>query len=366
MDFKLKDRIIIPVQLDADGYARVTGHIHKKNGDRVLLGLVTKGQDDKVTGMVWSEAGFWYSYIEPSDENGEFSKEIYYGSAKGEERDLFILHWHGSGSAQVSVDGEHFFASSSEPSVFILGSCVSRDCFERPDAPVVGEYIARSSIVSSMSELPSGLENADLSANASAFQRRMVEFDLQRKTPSAIRSSTADLLVVDFIDERFSLGELPNRGPFTYSNELVAAKLDRSTWTMKSTMTEDYYQKFAENWKRLVEVSEGKKILVNRVFWSHFDDLGEPLPQPNIAENNAKLLRLYRIIEDIDSPQVSFTTTVENNPSDSAHRWGRSPFHFTSDFERQLVRELWANLSPDLKRISRNPLELNPKGLASS
>lgn len=72
----------------------------------------------------------------------------------------------------------------------VLGSCVSRDLFSIPEAVNFdcGEYIARHSILSLMAS-PFSVEEGELDALTSNFQREMVLNDLRKTTLNKLKAS---------------------------------------------------------------------------------------------------------------------------------------------------------------------------------
>lgn len=89
--------------------------------------------------------------------------------------------------------------------VFILGSCISRDPFEIADKTdfAVVNYYARTSLAS-LAAAPF-VDEKILEGIKSNWQRRMVRADMQKSVFSALETANFDLLLIDLIDERFSL-----------------------------------------------------------------------------------------------------------------------------------------------------------------
>lgn len=89
--------------------------------------------------------------------------------------------------------------------LFIYGSCVSRDMLEYQQAEVtLVKYIARSSLAAQLS-VPFKNE-AILDRLPSKFQREMLQVDMEKTLFKQLQQSDFDVLLLDFIDERFSIG----------------------------------------------------------------------------------------------------------------------------------------------------------------
>lgn len=313
-----------------------TGTLKQQPGQRVLIGLQDFQRDEVVEGMYWSKMGFWFTYVEPDPVSNEFRHSILIPCAMENRRcRAFVALWSGEGDYEIAIDAVHF------PSVFIVGSCVSRDCFANEGAPNIERYVARSSFVSSMSEFPSGFEDADTSANESAFQRRMVQFDLERALPKLAIEENSALVLVDFIDERFNLARKKNFGPVTISPEFKKCDIDVGDAEIISTLSDKYYLDFALAWARFVRLIPAQKILINKVYWAERDDKGRELPGGDaIKINNAKLDKLYKIVEGI-SPEVRWTKVDRSiMVAATEHKWGVSPFHYVREFELALLDEI--------------------------
>lgn len=106
--------------------------------------------------------------------------------------------------------------------ISIFGSCVSRDIFNYDTAKFfdLKSYIARQSIVSALAQpIPCSLEQIGLE---SSFQRRMVYHDLVKDCFDLLAHDGSQFLIVDLIDERFSLAQVSD-SLITWSNEMAAS-----------------------------------------------------------------------------------------------------------------------------------------------
>ena len=237
------------------------------------------------------------------------------------------------------------------PRVAILGSCVSRDIFNFPDAQSrfeVVDYYARSSLGSLVSRpwaAPIPLERIE-----SAFQRRMVARDFAKSLFTELELSQVDVLLIDLIDERFDLFLGPEESAFTISPEFQRAGVALSELegrTLRSGSDESF-SLWTKGWQRLLAWAEATgaagRILVNQVYWSDRTKSGEgygPRYAPAaIQAANAYLDRLYRrMAEDLLPGQFArFDPALLFG--DDAHRWGRQPFHYIAGYYAEAAAQI--------------------------
>lgn len=229
--------------------------------------------------------------------------------------------------------------------VLIFGSCVSRDPFNRvdPDNPafVVVDYFARSSMAS-IGLAP--LKGVDVTPIPSVFQRRMVNRDLRKTLLPSLESLEYDVLLVDFIDDRFKL-IVTNRGQgITDSTAFRELGYDLTQLRFRKFSNRD--DQFREHWKKgwrdFLAAAEAcgatRQILINRVYWSTTDDAGEPFPDAEgIAEANTYLDWVYDEIAK-DLPREQFLEYPRSGfIGKCQHQWGRSPFHYVDAVEEHCL-----------------------------
>lgn len=225
--------------------------------------------------------------------------------------------------------------------ILIYGSCVSRDAFELSGAPEFYDYFARSSVTSSMAESKSGFEDVDLSRNPSAFQRRIVDADLNGGLVASLSDRKPGLLLVDFIDERFDTALAATGNRFTISTELMVAGVPIDGLERLKFGEERYFELFANGWRRLTQLVDPSRIVVNKVYWAEADATGTRLPAiDSIQQANANLDRIYDLVLEI-SPSVRWIEyPQEVFVADPQHKWGLSPFHYVERFYEIQVDQL--------------------------
>lgn len=226
--------------------------------------------------------------------------------------------------------------------ILIFGSCVTRDPFENPIAAgskfEIKDYYARSSFAS-LAGNP--VLDGNLSKISSPFQRKMVEKDFSKNFLD-YDFSLVDLILFDFIDDRFPLLELSDGSSCTESDEFKKSDLVFSHRKIHP-FTDEFFEKWEQGWvnvlSRIKLYNALDRVLVNKVFLADIDDLGVGFEhQSYISRVNEWLYVVYeRLFRDIPSDQfVSYIGTpfiASHN-----HKWGRSPFHFYNKTEIKFIK----------------------------
>lgn len=240
--------------------------------------------------------------------------------------------------------------AASGASLFILGSCVSRDAFGPPVTARfrIAGYVARTSWGSAFADQAFG--GIDLDRIASPFQRRMVELDTGKGLSRLLADTTADIILIDLIDERFDLFVDAQGAVCTVSPELLATGFqpNQAEGTLLASGSERFFEYWERGWQRLLALLRQHglvdRVKVNRVFWSSAHEDGSPFgagqTPARIAVANAYLERLYRRLEADLPPRhfVRFPAALMRGALN--HRWGSSPFHYVEGFYRYMASAL--------------------------
>lgn len=219
--------------------------------------------------------------------------------------------------------------------LFILGSCVSRDAFALKEGANynITSYLARTSFASAFHH--NVVQGLDLSTIPSAFQRRMVENDVLKKTEHSLTHNQFDWLIIDLIDERFNLFASEQNEIFTLSPELSNnCHYDKSGKVIPSNSNE-FFERWKEGWDKFIALAKQHnflhKIILNKVFWTNKTvsdgNVVADTYQSWIDENNAWLGKLYTYIEQSSGIKV-LEYPVELLKADDEHKWGLQPYHY--------------------------------------
>lgn len=228
--------------------------------------------------------------------------------------------------------------------VLIIGSCVSRDIFNLPAAQdlQLSLYVARSSLASIFSPIP--FKDTYSAHVKSPFQKRLVEWDIEKKSVGRLKTAAADLVIIDSIDERFNIATLPNGGRCTLSSVLMATKigLPPDAKTVRSGSPQ-FINWWTEGWTQLLELLEERelkeKILVNKVFCQPKSVNGIEFDKNLVDRINDVLEKIYKIQERSLSPNqfIEYSNTL-TCPDD--HQWGPAPFHFDENSQMLALKKI--------------------------
>lgn len=233
--------------------------------------------------------------------------------------------------------------------VFVLGSCVTRDSFELPEARQfkLVNYFARTSFASAFQE--KSICGYDLSNIKSDFQRRMVENDLHKKTTEYLKSTEFDYLIIDLIDERFGIAMDSNGGLFTLSSEFKDNIVINDGLEIIDAGEDLFFEYWCKGWNDFIDIAKEHnflhKIILNKVYWANVLDENNTPAFPDyvgwINRNNSWLDRLYSYIE--QDGRINIISYSHNDfIVDKEHRWGIQPYHYTKSFYLKFLSKLEA------------------------
>lgn len=254
--------------------------------------------------------------------------------------------------------------------VLIFGSCVTRDPFENPIAAgskfEIKNYYARSSFAS-LAGKP--ILNENLSKISSPFQRKMVQKDFSKNFLD-YNFSSVDLILFDFIDDRFPLLELSDGSSCTESEEFKKSELIFDAKKIHP-FSNEFFARWEAGWSMVLDKLRSKNAInlvrINKVFLAEIDNSGIHFAgQDFIKKMNSWLGKIYdRLSKDISESQ--FCNYVEAPfLADSDHKWGRSPFHFEKSIEEYLIKFLNNSCSIDFVEGCRNMLKTEKSKLTSN
>lgn len=233
--------------------------------------------------------------------------------------------------------------------IFIYGSCVSRDIINfGGDGFVLVDYLARSSLASAFH--PKQIEDKYSATLVSPFQRRLVAADLSKELKVILEKIEFDLLLIDFIDERFNLFLFDDGSICTLSNEILKTGfLDTGpAGQIINSGSDEFFTFWLNGWKLLVSELQINGLLdrvrVNPVLWASLTEDGNNFSptysQTKIDAANKTLNRLYSYVAaDLGSHQfLQFSPTLFKGTN--KHRWGLSPFHYVDEYYQTALRQL--------------------------
>ncbi|AZN37305.1 DUF6270 domain-containing protein [Iodobacter ciconiae] len=261
-------------------------------------------------------------------------------------------------------------------SVFIIGSCVSRDAFNDEASSFfnIETYVARTSLASALEH--NHVHGIQLENIASHFQRRMVEIDINKHLEALLLSTKADIILLDAIDERFDLFLFNDGSICTVSIELLSSGFSSSASDGKiiPRKSDEFFQLWEQGWSKLINILKKREILnnlfVNKVYWSNkHEDGSNFLPNysaERIFNANQFLERIYsRMSVDLNSEQfIVFPESMFIGAVD--HLWGSSPFHYIKDIYHGIISNLLNTHASSNEKKSNLLLDLTSQRLTSS
>lgn len=256
--------------------------------------------------------------------------------------------------------------------LLIYGSCVSRDIFNLEESRdfKLTDYYARSSMASLCSE---AYKNDDaLSRIPSAFRRRMVACDFSKEIISAKdKFLSADVILIDLIDERFDLISLPSGHLLTNSNELAESALLKSDCVMEYATIKQGTTERRELWLQgmhkffefLKKINKLDQVIINKVFWSSkFEsktDTPFPVAHSVIDKANQELSWMYEALRGALREEQFLNFSPSVLVADEHHRWGPSPFHYCKNYYREALAQIITKTSAPEEGAEHQPTGLH-------
>ncbi len=230
--------------------------------------------------------------------------------------------------------------------IAILGSCVTRDAFEFADPSwVLSTYMARSALASFCGR-PTRAELPPYTNIASAFQRRMVAGDVEKRGRRWLAKKHFDWLIYDPIDERLTLADFEDGGVATVSQEFTRLGLPADRYRQTKFPSQEHFERWTAGWQTFMELLDRLQIrdrlIVHRAEWvQRVQGSDQVTTEPEvIARSSQSFARAYaRMAEDIP-PERFITVSEALQVADPAHRWGVSPFHYVEGYYREFLEKL--------------------------
>lgn len=238
----------------------------------------------------------------------------------------------------------------SKTSVFIYGSCVSRDTFEHfdPDQFELVRYVARQSALSAYTRPVTLVEPPALESD---FQQRMVAGDfassLQALIPEA--APRTDLVLVDLTDERLGAYVLPDGSVVTRSPELVQSGAEQHLPPGSQHLpfgSEQHLQYWSQGIAAVGELIRQHMpraaVVLLDIPWAERSETGTATPESfgvGAREANPVFRAYVRVAAEALGAEV-VSVDPSQVTSSPRHPWGDAPFHYSEQVYIDLVRRL--------------------------
>lgn len=256
------------------------------------------------------------------------------------------------------LDNQSFFreetASSYKYHISIYGSCVTRDLFELKENTFMQlkSYIARQSILSAVSPpIPCEKDDFKLDSN---FKKNAVYNDFVKNSFTLLKNDQSDYIIIDLIDERFSLMSYKNSiltvssyliesGYFTDINAVPMVKHYGNQYYYLNTNIKKFLKIFC---KRIGEIYEPENIILHKAFMLN-KYIDKQMTMHNFDKNhlannrkiNERLSYIYDFLEKKMHCGLVIDICQDFHASEN-HKWGLAPMHYCEEYYREVLRIL--------------------------
>lgn len=216
--------------------------------------------------------------------------------------------------------------------ILIYGSCVTNDIFSSVEsAHKIAAYIPRLSMAAAFGKAaPDFIIEAAKKNIGSLTHRYWVLNDLEKRMGKILSSTSYDIIILDFVDEKNNLG-LIDGSVLTMTDEFKKTNIDESILEIVPSMSEKHYELWKDGLDIFSKHVDQKKVFLNKVYWAQRMSDGAQFSLKWVIENNIFLEKLYSYVEEnynfnvIDYDRSIFI-------GDSSHKHGKSPYHFTHEY----------------------------------
>jgi len=246
--------------------------------------------------------------------------------------------------------------------IAIIGSCVTRDVWRvlgvEPENVL---FISRTSLVSLAHQPPNIAINYDPLSLSCEFVRRCLRHENEGTTLKAIMDFQPDVLLLDFMDERFDLIQI-GQSYLTYSEPVAASGLiaqlpdhrfvDRLSeeahmiWTASAARFVRWVRHNLPHARHVLHQAPWAKV---QVFGDRLGEAPHPSDseQPITRHRSGKLSGYQKLIDWQHETyfRLAPSTFAVSAPTDThvaarSHVWGPSPFHYVEEYYAAVARLL--------------------------
>lgn len=232
--------------------------------------------------------------------------------------------------------------------LIIYGSCVSRDIFNLEESRTfkLTDYFARCSMASLHS---APYENANaLKRIPSEFRRRMVAYDFSKQILTETKKlKSADVILIDLIDERFDLVTLPTGHIITNSSELTESGLlsDINDYQLIKHGSDERRELWLQGMNKFLDLLDShdklQSVIINKVYWAtrfeHPSESDFPVAPAATAKANQELDWMYRELAKKLEEHQFLEFAPDLLTADEFHQWGAPPFHYCKQYYSQAL-----------------------------
>jgi hypothetical protein len=258
------------------------------------------------------------------------------------------------GKGEKDISGVVTAVGGRPARISILGSCVSRDSFSalsRMKAHAeLSLYYARTSIISLMSERFVEPENY---GEDRGFETKCVQRDLRKTFFTDFAQAAPEILVLDFIDERFTIGRLGDRWCAATNaffripwRPEVLAGFERLSKHSPAIM-ERWEAEFLRFRDRVLEIQPGIRVVIHDARHAELTTQENggvgPFAQEELQRSrfaNRTLARMAEFAANAFPGASVISPSKDTLIADHAHQWGHLPYHYIKPFYFDVARQL--------------------------
>lgn len=233
----------------------------------------------------------------------------------------------------------------------IFGSCISRDILENCNDELVvpGTYVARSSFASAM-QAPCDYSPNEKCALSSSFQKRVLNWDIEKTGIEQLATNPGDYLMIDFFEERFPLVRF-RQSIVTMSREFEKSGFEHGEKIVWRSLSDDldgkaYGDMFESFLQRILDIYPMDRIIINRAFLTKYYIRNDGIVKPFSAETekwidsiNLKMKALYDAAESA-IPSASIIDLTKHFIGSERNKWGLDSAHYEERFYTEAAQFL--------------------------
>lgn len=226
-----------------------------------------------------------------------------------------------------------------DDTISIIGSCVTRDALEVIAGLKIGQYIARTSLASVVSEpspWASGLE-LTFTDQAYPWHRRVAQADLAKTHEDQMEQMAGGHVVIDLIEERVEIVET-EPGHYVTRSQILAAMSNFDDFAPRPIriFSEPGFEAWSGALPRFAALLERHvpqdRTLIHRAMYASDDDEGQ-------RANHYLALMYDALAKALPGARV-ITPSAEVFRAEPNHRWGPAPFHYVDDYYFEIAAKI--------------------------
>lgn len=234
----------------------------------------------------------------------------------------------------------------------IIGSCVTRDAFHDSGPFRVCYYQARTSILSIYSD-PVPLEESHFAALSPPFVQRCIRTDFLKTVMADMAATRPEIVVLDFIDERFGLfrkgglivsktWDMYQAGIWRPIAEQGFRDAHKDDPELQALMLDQARRFYAD----LAAMVGAGNVYIHQAECadSYLDETGTE--QMFDAEKRAENRRANQLIRDLVAaargiiPAANVINVMNGSRADARNRWSLAPFHYEPAYYDRFLQAL--------------------------